>query len=58
MGVPVVALVDTNCNPDDIDYLIPSNDDALRAISLFCNAVADAVSEGRKQTLDGFSNSF
>jgi len=47
LGIPVVAVVDTNCDPDMIDYRIPGNDDAIRAIRLFCGAVADAVIEGR-----------
>ena len=47
MGVPVVAIVDTNCNPDVVDLVIPGNDDALRAIRLFTSKVADAVLEGR-----------
>jgi small subunit ribosomal protein S2 len=46
MGTPIVALVDTNCNPDVIDYPIPSNDDAIRAIKLITSRVADAVLEG------------
>ncbi|MFN8006330.1 MAG: 30S ribosomal protein S2 [Terriglobia bacterium] len=46
LGIPVVAVVDTNCDPDDIDYVIPGNDDALRAIKLFVSKVADAVIEG------------
>jgi len=46
MGVPVIATVDTDCNPDEIDYLIPSNDDAIKAIRLLCSTVADAVLEG------------
>ncbi len=46
-GIPVVAVVDTNCDPDLIDYKIPGNDDAIRAIRLFCAAIADAVLEGR-----------
>jgi small subunit ribosomal protein S2 len=45
--IPVVALVDTNCNPDIIDYPIPSNDDAIRAIKLICNKIADAVLKGK-----------
>jgi len=45
--VPVVAIVDTNCNPDDIDYPIPGNDDAIRAIKLMCGKIADAVIEGK-----------
>ena len=47
LGIPVVAAVDTNCDPDVIDYKIPGNDDAIRAIRLFCTAIADAVIEGR-----------
>jgi len=47
MGIPVVAIVDTNCNPDDIDYPIPANDDAIRTIKLICNKIADAVIEGK-----------
>ena len=47
LGIPVVAIVDTNCDPDLIDYKIPGNDDAIRAIRLFTAAVADAVLEGR-----------
>ncbi|MFC2065492.1 30S ribosomal protein S2 [Chloroflexota bacterium] len=50
MGTPVVAIVDTNCNPDDIDYSIPANDDAIRAIKLVCSKIADAVIEGRTDT--------
>ena len=47
LGIPVAAVVDTNCDPDLIDYKIPGNDDAIRAIRLFCAAVAEAVIEGR-----------
>ncbi len=47
LGIPVVAIVDTNCNPDLVDHVIPGNDDALRAIRLFANKVADAVVEGQ-----------
>ena len=47
LGIPVVAVVDTNCDPDEVDYVIPGNDDALRAIRLFTNKIADAVIEGR-----------
>ncbi len=46
LGIPVVAIVDTNCAPDDIDYVIPGNDDASRAISLYVNLIADAVIDG------------
>jgi len=44
-----VAMVDTNCNPDDIDYIIPGNDDAIRAIKLFSAKIAEAVLEGKKK---------
>src|SRR5215472_4954806 len=47
LGIPVVAVVDTNCDPDQVDYVIPGNDDALRAIRLFTTKIADAVVEGR-----------
>src|ERR1039457_7202197 len=46
LGIPVVAIVDTNCDPDDIDYVIPGNDDAIRAIRLLTAKIADAVGEG------------
>ena len=48
LGIPVVAVVDTNCDPDNIDYVIPGNDDAIRAIRLMASKVADAVLEGRQ----------
>jgi len=47
LGIPLVAIVDTNCNPDDIDYPIPANDDAIRAIKLITAEIADAVIEGK-----------
>jgi small subunit ribosomal protein S2 len=50
LGIPVVAVVDTNCAPDDIDYVIPGNDDAMRAIQLYATGIADAVLEGRSAT--------
>ena len=46
LGIPVVALVDTNCNPDPIDYVIPGNDDALKSVTLFVNLIADSCKEG------------
>ncbi len=52
LGIPVVAVVDTNCNPDVVDYVIPGNDDALRAIRLFSSRAADSVLEGRQQALE------
>ena len=48
LKIPIVAIVDTNCDPDDIDYVIPGNDDAIRAIKLFASKIADAVIEGKK----------
>jgi len=47
VGIPVVAIADTNCDPTDIDYIIPANDDAIKAIKLICNSIAGAVIEGR-----------
>jgi small subunit ribosomal protein S2 len=46
LGIPVVAVVDTNCDPTEVDYVIPGNDDALRAIRLFASKIADSVAEG------------
>ncbi len=48
LGIPVVAIVDTNCDPDDADYVIPGNDDAIRAIKLISSVIADAVIEGNQ----------
>jgi small subunit ribosomal protein S2 len=50
LGIPVVAIVDTNCAPDDVDYVIPGNDDAMRAIQLYAAGIADAVLEGHSTT--------
>jgi len=47
LGIPVVAIVDTNCAPDGVDYLVPGNDDAMRAIQLYAGGIADAILEGR-----------
>jgi small subunit ribosomal protein S2 len=52
LGIPVVGLVDTNCNPEDVDYAIPGNDDAIRAVKLIADCIANAVIEGR-QGVDG-----
>ncbi|MBW2065724.1 MAG: 30S ribosomal protein S2, partial [Deltaproteobacteria bacterium] len=46
LGIPIVAIGDTNCDPDEIDYIIPGNDDAIRAIRLICSRIADACIEG------------
>ena len=48
LGIPVVAIVDTNCDPDEIDYVIPGNDDAIRAVKLIAAEMANAVLEGRQ----------
>ena len=52
LNIPIVAIVDTNCDPDEIDYVIPGNDDAIRAVKLIAGAMADAVLEGRQGTQD------
>ena len=52
LNIPIVAIVDTNCNPDEIDYVIPGNDDAIRAVKLISGAMADAVLEGRQGQQD------
>ncbi|HPQ69565.1 MAG TPA: 30S ribosomal protein S2 [bacterium] len=49
LGIPVVAITDTNCDPEPIDYLIPSNDDAIRAIRIFAHEISEAVLEGQRQ---------
>ncbi len=48
LGIPIVAIVDTNCDPDDVDYIIPGNDDAIRAVKLIAGAMADAIIEGKE----------
>ncbi len=48
LGIPIVAIVDTNCDPDEVDYVIPGNDDAIRAVKLISAAMADAIIEGRQ----------
>ncbi|MBR6523244.1 MAG: 30S ribosomal protein S2 [Clostridia bacterium] len=48
LNIPVVAIVDTNCDPDEVDYVIPGNDDAIRAVKLIAGAMADAILEGRQ----------
>jgi small subunit ribosomal protein S2 len=53
LGLPVVAIVDTNCDPDEVDYVIPGNDDAIRAVSLIARVVADAIEEGRLERHQG-----
>ena len=53
LGIPIVAVVDTNCSPEGIDQVIPGNDDALRAIRLFASRIADAIIEGRQIATEG-----
>jgi small subunit ribosomal protein S2 len=53
LGIPVVAIVDTNCDPDEVDYVIPGNDDAIRSIRLITSRIADAVLEGRQLQTKG-----
>ena len=48
LGIPIVAIVDTNCDPDDVDYVIPGNDDAIRAVKLIASTRANAIIEGRQ----------
>ncbi len=49
LGIPIIAIVDTNCNPDEIDYIIPGNDDAIRAIRLITSRITDACIEGKER---------
>lgn len=53
LGIPVVAVVDTNCSPEGVDYVIPGNDDALRAVRLFASRIADAILEGQQVATEG-----
>jgi small subunit ribosomal protein S2 len=48
LGLPVIAIVDTNCDPDEVDYVIPGNDDAIRSVALVTRIIADALAEGRQ----------
>ncbi|MEA1939534.1 MAG: 30S ribosomal protein S2 [Candidatus Caldatribacteriota bacterium] len=52
LSIPIVAIVDTNCNPEEIDYVIPGNDDAIRAVKLISSVMADAVIEGNKSNIE------
>jgi small subunit ribosomal protein S2 len=56
LGIPIVAIVDTNCDPDDVDYIIPGNDDAIRAIKLVANKIADAIIEVKQHEWDEVVN--
>jgi small subunit ribosomal protein S2 len=57
IGVPIIAVVDTNCDPDEIDHPVPGNDDAIRAVALFCSVIADAVLQG-KQAREALAEKF
>jgi small subunit ribosomal protein S2 len=52
LNIPIVAIVDTNCDPDEVDYVIPGNDDAIRAVKLIAGAMANSVMEGRQGQSD------
>lgn len=56
LGIPTIGIVDTNCDPDDIDFIIPGNDDAIRAIKLITSKIADAVLEGRELYVEEFES--
>ena len=53
LGIPVIAIADTNCNPDGIDYPIPANDDAVKAIKLICSKIVDAIINGKTEAFSG-----
>ena len=48
LGIPIIGMIDTNCDPDDVDFVIPANDDAIRAVKLIASKMADAVIEGNQ----------
>ena len=48
LGIPIIGIVDTNCDPDDVDYIIPANDDAIRAVKLIAGCMADAIIEAKQ----------
>ncbi len=54
LKIPIIAVVDTNCDPDEIDYLVPGNDDAIRAVKLMVGAIADAIIEGKTETQSAY----
>ena len=56
LGIPVIAIVDTNCDPDEVDYVIPGNDDAIRSVTLVARVIADALREGRGMAKDDWSS--
>jgi small subunit ribosomal protein S2 len=56
LKIPIIAVVDTNCDPDEIDYLVPGNDDAIRAVKLMVSKIADAIIEGRTESESGYED--
>jgi small subunit ribosomal protein S2 len=58
LKIPIIAVVDTNCDPDEIDYLVPGNDDAIRAVKLMVSKIADAIVEGRTETESGYDDAY
>ncbi len=56
LKIPIIAVVDTNCDPDEIDYLVPGNDDAIRAVKLMVSKIADAIIEGRTELESGYDD--
>jgi small subunit ribosomal protein S2 len=57
LGIPIIAVIDTNCDPDEIDYAIPGNDDAIRAVRLMVGKIADAIIEGRTESESAYDES-
>src|SRR5579871_446151 len=57
LGIPIIAVIDTNCDPDEIDYPIPGNDDAIRAVKLMVSKIADAIIEGRTESESAYDES-
>lgn len=55
LGIPVVSVLDTNCDPDKVDYPVPGNDDAIRAVKLFCEVAAQSITEGRQRSPQGLA---
>ncbi len=58
LKIPIIAVVDTNCDPDEIDYLVPGNDDAIRAVKLMVSKIADAIIEGRTEVESGYDDAY
>ncbi len=58
LKIPIIAVIDTNCDPDEIDYLVPGNDDAIRAVKLMVWKIADAIIEGRTEAESGYDDAY